>query len=341
MVDFSDIPAAASAIPEPAQMVPIDDLFPTSEPSFAALAPPAPAKATVNPIAAAQYQTPVPSKSYQPKHDSQPQRLPIHQLATSPATSLAVPSEHPFLAYWGTPNDSQTTITGKPMSVVKLLAETRSPTVRCQLLQTYWELSGLLAVYHFRCETERQASGLQEGMMTLLREQRRTAEVEFIKQQWVLAELLKQYQGRMFRDSELPIPSDFPLYSHYQTHADRIARTERSRYLGRMIPIQEQLIESKNGTWNAASAMVHGGTQSTTQPFFMAANQRTMAFLELTKSIVEYNKMIAEYAAETIPPNASQQQFVAAVVRLQGRSATPEQSQPSLVVTEGIRLTHY
>ena len=289
--------------------------------------PPAPVAASASPTTASQF-----SAIHSP-----PQQQPSLR---SPQYESMVNIEHPFRQYWGVPNDPQTKITGKPMTVAELFAGTRFPAVRTQLLQTYWELSGLLAVYHFRCETERQASGAtgqQPEMMTLLREQRRTAEMEFIKQQCVLAELLKQCKGRILRASELPIPTDYPLYPQYQTHADKIARTERTQYLGRMIPIQEQLIESKNGTWRAASEM----TLSASQPFFMTSNQRTMAFLDLTKAIIEYNKMIAEYALETIPSNISQRQLVGAVVRLPKSSAMPEQPQSHQVATGEITLTQY
>jgi|GEM_PF-2918750 len=275
------------------------------------------------------------------------QFLPIHvspyqspQLL-SPQREVAVNADHPFRQYWGVPNDPQTKITGKPMTVAELFAGTpRSSAVRSQLLQAYWELSGLLAIYHFRYETERLASGAagqQQELMALLREQRRTAEVEFIKQQWVLAELLKLYKGWTLQESGLPIPADYPLYPRYQTHAAQIARTERTRHLGRMIPIQEQLIESKNGTWRAASEMI----PSASQPFFAISTQRTMAFLDLTRAIVGYNKMIAEYALETIPPNISQQQLVGTVVRLPSVNAVPEQPQMPPMAMESIGLTQY
>jgi hypothetical protein len=231
-------------------------------------------------------------------------------------------------------------ITGKPMTVAELFAGTRSSMARNQLLQAYWELSGLLAIYHFRLETERLASGVmgqQQDMMTLLREQRRTAEMEFIKQQWVLAELLKLHKGQEFRESDLPIPADFPLYPRYQTHAEILARTERARHLGRMIPIQERLIETKNGTWRAASEMI----PSASQPFSVVSNHRTMAFLDLTRAIVDYNKMIAEYVMETIPPNASHQQLVGAVVRLPRTDTVPVEPQALRMATEEIRLTQY
>ena len=330
-LDFPTLQQATSML-EPAQ-VPAVQTMPevsgTAIPfagTFAQSIPPVPAEAPVSPATANQY-SPIQSPPYQPLQPHSPQR------------EIVVNLDHPFRQYWGVPNDPQTKITGKSTTVAELLAGTRSSTVRTRLLQTYWELSGLLAIYHFRHESEKLASsaiGQQPDMMTLLREQRRTAEVEFIKQQWVLAELLKQYKGYSLRESELPIPADYPLCPRYQTHADQIARTERTQYLGRMIPIQEQLIESKNGTWKAASEMIPNASQ----PFFVVSNQRTMAFLDLTKAIVDYNKMIAEYALETIPSNISQQQLVGAIVRSPKVDAAPAQPQTQ-TATEGIRLTRY
>jgi hypothetical protein len=302
---------------------------------------PVPAEATAVPLTASQYQSPpARSRHYQSAQQQRPLQRELAQRELA-QHEVAVSAEHPFRQYWGEAIDPQTKIAGKPMTVAQLFAGTRSSSARYQLLQAYWELSGLLAIYHFRCETERQAIGAsgaqQDGMTALLGEQRRTAEMEFIKQQWVLAELVKQSKGRMIQESELPIPVDYPLYPRYQTFADKIARSDRTQYLGRMIPIQEQLIESKNGTWKAASQM----TQSASQPFFMVMNQRTAAFLDLTAAIVEYNKMIAEYALETIPPNVSQQQLVGAVVRQSGGNASPPQPQPSQMATGVITLSQY
>jgi hypothetical protein len=306
---------AASEVPFPTAASPAVDQFYAPQPEI-----PTPAAAMARPVTAAQFPRAQP-QSYQPPERQQ--RVPQRE--------VAVNTTHPFQQYWGVPNDPQTKITGKPMTVAELLTGTRSALVRCQLLRAYWELSGLLAIYHFRCETERlaaESTGLpQDSMTTLLHEQRRTAEMEFIKHQWVLAELLKQCKGRPLRESELPIPADYPLYPRYQTFANKIARSERTQYLGRMIPIQEQLIESKNGTWKAASGM--------------DLNQRTMAFLDLTTAIIEYNKMIAEYALETIPSNVSQQQLVRAVVRQSGNNPSPPQSQTPQMATGGITLTYH
>jgi len=372
--DFPPIPAAAT--PEPAHVpvvqimpevsapaVAFSDSFATEsftrpETTFAPPEVPVPVMAEPNPVTAQQFPSMMSAPQQQFAAHQQPTQPSQQQVPQQPTqlwnppheVEIAVNAEHPFRQYWGVPNANaptglttgQTKITGRPISVAELLAGTWSPVARTQLLQAYWELSGLLAIYHFRLETERLASGAmgqQQDMMTLLREQRRTAEIEFIKQQWVLAELLTLHKGQALRESELPIPSDFPLYPRYQTHADILARTERARHLGRMIPIQERLIETKNGTWRAASEMIPGASQ----PFFVVSTHRTMAFLDLTRAIVDYNKMIAEYAMETIPPHVSQQQLVGAVVRLPrtNTDAVPEQSQAIQMATEGIRLTQY
>jgi len=322
---------STSAVPFGFSTVPIAQ----PEMTFAQPEVPVPAVATTSPATANQF----PPTLSAPQQFSQSPQQPTQQWGP-PREVVVISTEHPFRQYWGAPNDPQAKITGRQMTVAELFSGTRSSAVRTHLLQAYWELSGLLAIYHFRCEAERLAGGAtgqQQEMMTLLREQRRTAEVEFIKQQWVLAELLKLYKGQALRESELPIPADYPLYPRYQTHADLIARTERARHLGRMIPIQEQLIETKNGTWRAASEMV----PSASQPFFVVSNQRTMAFLDLTKAIVDYNKMIAEYVLETIPPNASQHQLVGAVVRLPRGDAVLEQPQTLQTAVESIRLTQY
>ena len=350
---FDPQPAPTTFDPATMSAIPIMAEIPEpSAPLAPAVAPPTPTVAETSPITANQFSTMIPPPSQPLPQQNLPQQgLPQQSLLQqSFQREVAAPIEHPFRQYWGTPNDPHTRITGKPMTVAELFAGTRSSIVRTQLLQSYWELSGLLAIYHFRCEAERLASGAagqQPDTMALLHEQRRTAEVEFIKQQWVLAELLKQHKGRTLRASELPIPADYPLYPKYQTHADRIARTERTRHLGRMIPIQEQLIETKNGSWRAASAMVPNASQ----PFFVVSNQRTIAFLGLTRAIVDYNKMIAEYALETIPPHVSPQQLVGAVVRLPRSSEVQEQPQAlqrsteergtEEMATEGIRLAQY
>jgi hypothetical protein len=307
-----------------------EDYFASKQPEA-----PAPATATVKPLTANQFSSAQPQPNQSPQRQ---RRTPQRELAQR---ETVINVEHPFRQYWGVPNDPQTKIAGKPITVAELFTGTRSSGVRCQLLHAYWELSGRLAIYHFRCEIERLATGAggvqQDGMMTMLHEQSRTAELEFIKQQWVLAELLRQCKGRTLQESELPIPADIPLYPRYQTFADKIARTERTQYLGRMIPIQEQLIESKNGTWQAASGMM----QSASQPLFVLLNQRTTAFLDLTKAIIEYNKMIAEYATETVPPNAGQQQLVRAVVRTSSENTPPVQQQVPQIATSGITLTQY
>ncbi|MDR0522251.1 MAG: hypothetical protein LBH00_10425 [Planctomycetaceae bacterium] len=292
-----NVPLPAPALPE----TPLGTDNRNAEPAVLlppGTAVPAPVPAAANPITANQYR---PAAATRPDRSAEPKPVVAMPPAFSPV-SPAVSSEHPFAKYWGSPNRTPSKITGKPMKVAEIFTVARS-AARCRLLQSYWELAGLWAVYHFQCEAEQTAAGSNNGQQAAYyHEQCRSAEIEFIKQQRQFAEIWKQQTGRILRDADLPIPSDYPLHTHYETYADKIAQSDRTKYLGQMIPIQEQLIETKKNTLSAASGLP-------------LAQQRE-AFCSLTQSIVEYNKMIAEYALETIPPNVSRETLIGAVIRL-------------------------
>ncbi|MDR3181990.1 MAG: hypothetical protein LBT89_03570 [Planctomycetaceae bacterium] len=198
------------------------------------------------------------------------------ELAANPLASQ--PADHPLAKYLRMPSESLSRITGKALSVEDLLKGARAAAARQQLLQAYWELSGRLAAYHIQRDHNLPAT--------------RIAELEFIKAQWNLAEQLKRHKSIDCTEKDLPIPTDYPLYQRYETYADKIARTERTEHLSHLIPIQEQLIEAKMQT------------------------QRIDDLLDLTTTIVEYNKMIAEYASATVASSISNEALVGAVIKL-------------------------
>jgi hypothetical protein len=192
------------------------------------------------------------------------------------------PSGHPLARYLVVANDVSSKIAGKPMQVAELLNGVRSASARSKLLQAYWELSGKLAEYNIQRESNAAAS--------------RIAELEFVKAQWKLAEIIKHYKNIDFNENDLPIPADYPLYQGYETYAQQIARTDRTEYLARVLPVQEQLIGAKLQMSGTADAL-----------------------LDVVKAIVEYNCMIAEYASTTVSPNADIETMVGAVIKLPKR----------------------
>jgi hypothetical protein len=252
-----------------------------------------------------------------------------------------ITAEHPFARYISVPNDTQSLIKGKQFTVAELLNGTRSPAVRRELLETYWELLGLLVEYNIRREAEQFAGSVRDAQQTqilnLLQQQRRGTEAEFAKKQWELAENLKLYKGATFAENALPIPCDVPIYKNYETYADKIAHSERAKYLGRLIPVQQQLVDARQKTSDALYAMLSA------TPSFTLLNQRMSSSLEMVHAVVDYNKMIAQYTAETVGANVNQFQLVGAVIELQKNgirtsmqpepAALPEQPPMSLTMT--------
>ena len=214
------------------------------------------------------------------------------------------------------------------MPLAELLDGVRSIPARRQLLQSYWELVGSLAEYNCRIQAEHQAAGAtrdtQSNQTTnLLRMQRRATEIDFMKKQWHLTGLIKRHKGTTLEETDLPIPTEYPLVKKYDTHAEKIARSERSQYVARMIPIQEQLVRARHIACSETFEMYKSIPQSSQQLLLML-NQRTAAFLEMTEAIVDYNNLIADYATETISANVSGHQLIGALVELPRQdSVTP------------------
>ncbi|MDR3234736.1 MAG: hypothetical protein LBT46_13935 [Planctomycetaceae bacterium] len=215
----------------------------------------------------------------------------VTNTAEAASVLASQPADHPLARYLGLPNEAGSTITGKPLSVEELLNGTRSAAARSRLLQVYWELSGKLTAYH-----------IQHNLNAARPAAVRIAELEFIKAQWNTADKIRQYKNIDCNENELPIPTDYPLYQRYETFADQIARTDRTEYLARLIPIQEQLIEAK-----------------------LQSQQRIEDLLDLTQSVTDYNKMIAEYAALTVSVNADNAVIVGAVIKVPKRESTQRQ----------------
>ncbi|MDR2756868.1 MAG: hypothetical protein LBC20_14310 [Planctomycetaceae bacterium] len=240
--------------------------------------------------------------------------------------SVADPN-HPFARYFELPKESQSTIKGQPYTIAQLLDGTRTSGSRRQLLQTYWELTGLLAEYNIRCEAERLSGSIRDAQQNLatalLQQQRRSVEMEFVKKQWQLSGLLRYFKGISISEKELPIPCDYPLYKRYETFADKIAETARSQYLGHLIPVQEQLIDARHRGCMTLFEMLQNIPPDSRQ-LIDVLNQRTNAFLELIDTVIDYNKMIAEYASETIPSSVSGYRLVGALIELpKTNSQTP------------------
>ena len=330
-------PAAAFPIPPPPPTVP-ENFSPVNTT----------AAASSNPVALVATQTPtLPFTPVSAKSPTATNREPTaKQLQERPELLRSVAAaDHPFYDYFKAPNDPKSPIQGKPYSVAELLNGVREPSARRQLLITYWELTGLLAEWNMRFDSERraemwytEASNARNtqridgfvGAVLLTRQQRKATEIAFARKQYQLVEQLRSLRGVSFAAKDYPIPNDYPIAKNYVTYVDKIARSERARYIGRLIPFQAELVEVRKQSRQAADGYFLATTQNpqtSPQDCVAALNQRTDAFAALVTSVVDYNKTIAEYTAETVGSNVGNYRLLGAILELPKVDATTQPPQ--------------
>ena len=253
--------------------------------------------------------------------------------------------DHPFYDYFRLPSDPSSLIQGKAYTVAQLLDGVRAPSARRQLLVTYWELAGLLAEWNMRFDSERraemwytEASNARNtpradgfaGAVLLTRQERKATEIAFARKQYQLVEQLRSLRSVTLAAKDYPIPSDYPITKNYVTYVDKIARSERARYVGRLIPYQAELVEARKKFRQAADGhflSITQNPQANPQDCVTALNQRTGAFVDLIASVIDYNKTIAEYTAETIGSNVSNYRLLSAILELPKTDGTTQPSQ--------------
>ena len=333
-----DVTATAAAPPA----------FPTPPPAAPESFLPANATASPNPVATVATQPPtLPFTPVSIKSAAVTNREPTaKQLQDRPELLRSVAAtDHPFYDYFKSSNDPNSPIQGKPYTVAQLLNGARDPAARRQLLVTYWELAGLLAEWNMRFDSERRAelwyteannarntprAESFAAAVLLTRQQRKTTEISFARKQYQLVEQLRSLRGVTLAAKDYPIPCDYPIAKNYVTYVDKIARSERARYFGRLIPHQAELVEARKKFRQAADGSFLSTTQNSQaspQDYVKVLNLRTDAFVELVASVVDYNKTIAEYMAETVGSNVSHYRLLGAVLELPKTDAMTQPTQ--------------
>lgn len=243
---------------------------------------------------------------------------------------------HPFVHYYAAPNYPNALIQGKSLSVAELLSGISSPQQRAPLLKSYWTLAGLLIEFNIRIDAEsciqdwyKQASNssdtqranLMKLALPLAQQERKAVEVRFVQLQWQLAQQLRQIKGVALNEQALPIPCDLPLYKKYETYLEKIAHSDRARTVGRMIPVQQQLIDARLAGCNAAGLALKSAALSARESL-QVLQQRTESFAALVDAVVQYNMMIAEYTSETVGYGVSQYRLIGALIELPNYAST-------------------
>lgn len=259
--------------------------------------------------------------------------------ATNRSTSLAKNLMNQFSV-----NATTRAIPGEPVAMKQMLQLT-SPQNRTAMVNQYW------ATYQAWCEmvccaqhldalgqvvlpNNPAEKSLMDTAKSIARNELLSAEIQLTKAQSRLQRFIPNSQN----DLVLPIPSDQPLISGYTTHIDYYASRRVipndvrniATTLPKMLMLinqQAQTAESSKSSMDQIRSFVQGGRAPITEAL-QATQMWSDANKHLVRSVVDYNRSIANYSLNVMGPNKSIDQLAIALV---GKPRT--QSIPSLSPT--------
>lgn len=222
--------------------------------------------------------------------------------------------------------DSHSTIPGTPVSLFEMLREPITMQRREQMVRQYWETYYDWAALNIAREHLTWAQSLPlnvsavekslvETAKQLARGRMLAAEVQMGKSQSRLLDFFANARS----DDFLPLPSDMPTVSPYDTHYEdfKKIRTVPSslRGIDQMLEGTNRLIAQRAATVNLArrsrselqTAMKTG--QAPAASVIQAAELCRAAELDLVASVANYNQAIGHYVV-TIEPNKPSEQMV-------------------------------
>ena len=325
--DLLDFNPDAGDLATPA-IAPLGGVFPTETP--------APAESPYSPPAE---QPPAPQ--------NQPKPLAAKTVGVPAAMRSQLDPNHPFyqLQFDAAPVDSNSTITGKPLTIYEMLQSVSSPQSRCELLHAYWKLTGEIAKYKIAMFKQTQLtkwSGeigstspkfptFQAAEKKAIAETK-SQEILVILRQMELASLLKQtgyirpvVQANQAGTEQLPIPCDLPFILVYQTHVNQLAQYRPGSnllLLDKTISLRKQLFETKLQEFSAAEDFFEAvqdsmiKSQASAEALILAHSQYLADYAEYTDAIIAYNESIADYVAETVVPEITGRRLLMTLIKL-------------------------
>lgn len=245
--------------------------------------------------------------------------------AAAPVTQAATPAQpNPYLPLMCRPEHEGTAAVGEDRSLEDILRGVSSPQERFRLTDAYWQLTGelircnLAAVYandvaSCVCRYQGQAMGsnaeaLWVSAKRLADEAKRDARVAFVTAQYRCAALARR-SAAAFRPEMLPVPTDPPTVEPYNTRAEEIARnrtfTARASMLNQRIPYQYNALCAYRAAVAeslSAFAALYNDPNCSAPQLLAALKRHTDDKRKMLESVILYNRLIAEYVAETVGP---------------------------------------
>lgn len=227
-----------------------------------------------------------------------------------------------------------------------------------EVTQTYWKLSASVGEYRIAADCFHRlqqlvppadATGqapvdpLVDARLSAAEARLREAEADVLGHQYALAEA-----SHWPSSGELPLPTDAPLTSGYNTRFDRVYGNAppppRAVLIDRSLPLRHRSIEMRAAAVTAASHAAEGDFDAYVQEKVdltivlesineLARQQR--AFVVVVR---DYNRDIAEYALSIAPPGLANEKLIGMLLGTPGSAATRGQQDSSLAEQpEGVR----
>ena len=245
----------------------------------------------------------------------------------------------------------------KDTYLCEVLSGVTSPSHRRELIKAYWDLSEKMLKSHVRLAQRQRLQIAYERLQTnevakteiqlayqLVSQQYLALELEFVQAQYHFADLQARCSpnSQVWRSSyasdsadcetensslalrpetrPLPIPVEFPLAVPYDTKVKEIEKvrtlSQKSLLLDHTIPLQYETIVARTAAKNFADrqwdATLKFGQSPVSQIEALAQEE-----INLVGTIIEYNRQVNDYVAETFGASIPEKQLLASILVLQ------------------------
>ena len=226
---------------------------------------------------------------------------------------------------------------GQEVTLLRMLAGTRSRAQQASLIDAYWNLSATVAHYHIALGEQvqlEQVTSVSDDDRTLY--DAALAEVRVVVYEARLAAVEAQHRLAAARppgtSDLLPLPADAPHVGDYQTRYETIFAgrpAPQARRLNDTLPISYQAIRARSRAIETGGKLL-----SLRQAAYKAQHADLAQVLTLEKQLHEqrhrfveairqYNLRIAEYIGIVAPEGTDGTQLVGMLIQVEQREARP------------------
>lgn len=228
---------------------------------------------------------------------------------------------------------------------------TMSPIDRHQRISDWWTLTEKFALYNAAiihaqyiesCISNRYQNNIPANIQTYLASIRqgaeqciRCSEIDFIEAQFAFCNRYNEFRNPLLESmktttdttrkqvlaDKLPIPVEVPTVQVYNTKTLEMEKNHRISFMAKnlnyILPLQYETVQARINESKQSIAnlnILFGNRTNTSDDLVFSALERSYRVQkDMIQSIIQYNKMISAYAAETVAQNIRGIKFMASI----------------------------